>query len=1169
LQPALGGDGWAAGDVLAAIILLSILVDCCCGRKRRIASEQVENKRLVIQRQTLLAHNKKLYWGGQIQLGDPKVILNPTKLHPCSINPVWRKDFMYHVCNNHYIVSMAFADPLGPYSRWGRRAVFFFLAMWVFLFVVYVRVYQMQYNASILTALLWMVIILPLLSLVVQNVIFHMYGGCFKVERQPRDRKHAVSVFLVVVGVIMFVIAYLKAFLASRCQRWTPMIIFYLWLFGMALILLLQFLRFLNRCYWADSLKTDLFRYTVAKTGDWRKQLLIIIFHPDTPLASPLYEQVQDWVREHRADPSDPDEYWILERELQRELLTIPYILSVVRFDLPEGIRGAFLEAPAVISLDPDKIPKKAAPSPDGKQEEEEEDRSIAPVSPVLSPKKQRRGLDLHLDEDDHEDFAPVQLEKAREPKGAGAPRTSMLKTFTTRFLYNPEDSDDSDEDQGRQGVDDTPEIRGKTATNRMLKKTAMTVAALQRINVPKVPVRFSWQPKAVKLVVPTKLDEGAGGGQAFEGPGQGDNEVMPRQKVAFNLDVAGEAGGGGGAPSGEGLRRRSRSAETPADFVYPQGGGREQGGQRVGSVDEGPGSGPPRELPTEAPRGRRRSLGGGLALDAATPSPISAEVFTFSTDGQSSTSPGQARPGANPPPSSSEPAQGGRRRSAGGLTPAYTPPAPTSAESQQGGNGPRRASVGGTPFTPPADQPESGGRRRSNLPSSSSSSSSDDDRAPPPSVLPGARRRSAGGSSAAVEPAPDPAVAARRGKRATLEASDLASRVERIQREERREERIEVSVEERVVAGGRRRSFGGGGASPTYPPSDEGAQAPAPAPSVQGGGGRRSSLRDSEIASRVERSVLDERVEHSVEASSAVAGGRRRSSGGVSPAPSPQPAPEPSGQVGGGRRGSIRNSDVASRVERSSLEERVESPAVAGGRRRSTGGLSPQSSTPYAPSGQAGGERLSNYGAADAVSRYERSSLDERSDYSSEAGQAQPGRRRRSSLSSAGAGAVVGAGSSVAEHYGGGGRIVSEERYESHEHGGRGSVEEYRREFSPPPGGHAHVVVSEERRRESYEYGARAVIEERRYEYTPSPPLGLGAASPSSGEDEARPGRRRRSSLSNAGAAMFAGGGGPGGGRGGDNPPGAGSPQAGEGQQQGRPRRSSLGSDHDFRDLY
>jgi hypothetical protein len=47
----------------------------------------------------------------------------------------------YHMCNHQWLMSMAFSDPLDPYGgAWGHRAMFWHLAMLLFLVVVIIKI---------------------------------------------------------------------------------------------------------------------------------------------------------------------------------------------------------------------------------------------------------------------------------------------------------------------------------------------------------------------------------------------------------------------------------------------------------------------------------------------------------------------------------------------------------------------------------------------------------------------------------------------------------------------------------------------------------------------------------------------------------------------------------------------------------------------------------------------------------------------------------------------------------------------------------------------------------------------------------------------------------------------------------------------------------------------
>lgn len=63
--------------------------------------------------------------------------------------------------------------------------------------------------------------------------------------------------------------------------------------------------------------------------GDWRKQLLIFLFHPDSGLPPPLSESIENWVYRKRANPALPSEYWILVRHLETLVLYIPFLIKV------------------------------------------------------------------------------------------------------------------------------------------------------------------------------------------------------------------------------------------------------------------------------------------------------------------------------------------------------------------------------------------------------------------------------------------------------------------------------------------------------------------------------------------------------------------------------------------------------------------------------------------------------------------------------------------------------------------------------------------------------------------------------------------------------------------------------------------------------------------------
>jgi hypothetical protein len=75
-----------------------------------------------------------------MQLTEPRTIVNPIRLRHCRRAPKpWRRDFKYHRHNHHYLWSMVWVDPLGPSNTWARRAVFFTMAMLLFLLVTYVN----------------------------------------------------------------------------------------------------------------------------------------------------------------------------------------------------------------------------------------------------------------------------------------------------------------------------------------------------------------------------------------------------------------------------------------------------------------------------------------------------------------------------------------------------------------------------------------------------------------------------------------------------------------------------------------------------------------------------------------------------------------------------------------------------------------------------------------------------------------------------------------------------------------------------------------------------------------------------------------------------------------------------------------------------------------------
>lgn len=61
---------------------------------------------------------------------------------------VWSHDLSYHLCNNAWLPSMSFADPLDLHGGpWGHRAAFLLLCMLIFLVASIIALLEENGNA--------------------------------------------------------------------------------------------------------------------------------------------------------------------------------------------------------------------------------------------------------------------------------------------------------------------------------------------------------------------------------------------------------------------------------------------------------------------------------------------------------------------------------------------------------------------------------------------------------------------------------------------------------------------------------------------------------------------------------------------------------------------------------------------------------------------------------------------------------------------------------------------------------------------------------------------------------------------------------------------------------------------------------------------------------------
>jgi hypothetical protein len=80
----------------------------------------------------------------------------------------------------------------------------------------------------------------PLGLMVYSNFVHHLYGGFYRIEPPSETRKAAASIFLVCLGVVLLVIACLRAWWLARCTLKRALELLWLWLLLLLAVVIAQ-----------------------------------------------------------------------------------------------------------------------------------------------------------------------------------------------------------------------------------------------------------------------------------------------------------------------------------------------------------------------------------------------------------------------------------------------------------------------------------------------------------------------------------------------------------------------------------------------------------------------------------------------------------------------------------------------------------------------------------------------------------------------------------------------------------------------------------------------------------------------------------------------------------------------------------------------------------------